>query len=240
MALSRGSLSSGLAAWWPDPRDAEGRALSDIKVLRYVPTRRVTLAATRTIEGRPERIIVKFKRASKIDRASEMLAAVHEAAGAQDPSLRIARPLGDLPEYSAFCQSFLEGMPFEGEITDATLDPMMKQAGVIHARLHALSVTGAGAWSRRHYIETIDEDVSWVSYMLPDYEDTLRSAWQKFRAAIERAEGARNVFCHGDFVPGQMLCAGSATAVTDLDMARSGMDLQEVASGSPLSNITCR
>ncbi len=103
----------GLAEWWRNPRDADGRGLTGLKVLRYVPTRRVTISAERELDGTAGRIIVKFKRRSKIEQSAAMLEAVYDAARVQDPKLAIARPLGKLDDLGAFCQAFLDGAPFD-------------------------------------------------------------------------------------------------------------------------------
>ena len=218
----------GLADWWRDPRDEAGHRLFDLKVLRYVPTRRVTISGRRSPAAGSERIIVKFKRRSKIDHAAEMLERVHAAAAGQDTSLRIAHSLGECATSSAFFQSFLEGVCFDAALTDATLTHCMERAGAIHARLHALDVPGVPQWKLASYIKTIQDDIAWVSFMRPEWAELLGSLWPDLQRRLAAADGARHVFCHGDFVPGQLLCEPNTTAVTDFDMARRGIDLQEI------------
>jgi aminoglycoside phosphotransferase (APT) family kinase protein len=216
----------GLSDWIATPVDHRDAPLIDVKVLRYVPTRRVTFSARLAGAG-DRKVIVKFKRRSKLAEAAERLARVH-AASAQTPVVT-ARMQGVLPRHTGFVQDWLPGRPFDNAISRPKFASLMLEAGRLHARLHALDVADMPNWSLDHYVAGIGRDIDWITFMQPDAGRRLAALWQSLAARLLAAGRARHVFCHGDFVPGQLLLQSDGIAVTDFDLARRGLDVQEIA-----------
>jgi aminoglycoside phosphotransferase (APT) family kinase protein len=140
----------------------------------------------------------------------------------------VAAPRGRLTGLSGFCQSFLDGAPLDDFADEGTLLSLMTRAGQVHARLHGLDVPGVPEWSLKAYAGTIAHDIAFLRHLDLPIAPDLESAWRQLAPRLAEAGGARPVFCHGDFVPGQLLVDAQRIAVTDFDMARRGLDLQEV------------
>ncbi len=217
-----------LADWIKTPVDHDSTPLTVTRDLRYVPTRRVTLSAQ--LARAPNRtVIVKFKRRSKLAEAALRLACVNAASLRSKSPVPTARMIGVLPKHAAFVQEYVPGEGFDRAIAGWNISSMMEEAGHVHARLHALDVADVGDWRLGEYQQVIGEDIRWITFMIPEIGRRLERLWQPIARRLEAANSMRHVFCHGDFVPGQLLCGGNGLAVTDFDLARRGVDLQEVA-----------
>lgn len=197
---------------------AIGGAGRELKVLRYVPLRRVTF---RLGSGEGP-VIGKFKRRSKLRESYERLAAVHRAVSGGGVDFAVAAALGVDEERCLFFQELMPGGDLSETLDEGNFAALLERLGRIHRQMHALEVPGLPQWRFANDLETLEQDVRWVAFFLPEREAALRGVWERLRRSPPRVDDDTAAFCHGDFVPSQALDDGGRWAITDFDMARRG------------------
>jgi aminoglycoside phosphotransferase (APT) family kinase protein len=197
-----------------------GEPIGDVKVLRYVPLRRLTFRVTLGSSRRA--VIGKFKRPSKLHESYDRLVSIHRSVQAAGVSFAVAAPLGVDEAAAAFYQEFMPGEVLASAVTLENHLALMAHLGTVHGELHQVEVTGVPAWSLCDYCDTLQHDVDWIAFLVPDAEVLLRRVWERLRrcAPEARVDGLR--LCHGDFVPSQLLIGGPRTVVTDFDIGHLG------------------
>ncbi len=206
---------------------AFGGAGREMKVLRYVPLRRVTFRLGGG--GGQGPLIGKFKRRSKLRDSYDRLAAVHRAVTGSGADFAVAAALGVDEEHCLFFQELLPGRDLSETLDEGNFEALLGRLGKIHRQMHALDVPGLPQWRFGDYLETLEQDVRWIAFFLPQREAALRGAWERLRRRPPRADDDATAFCHGDFVPSQALDDGGRWAITDFDLARRGGAALETA-----------
>lgn len=207
--------------------NAFGGAVRELKVLRYVPLRRVTFRLGDGGEQGP--VIGKFKRRSKLRESYDRLAAVHRAVSGSGADFSVAAALGVDEERCVFFQELLPGRDLSETLDEGNFEPLLARLGKIHRQMHALQVPGLPQWRFGNYLETLEQDVRWIALFLPEREAVVRGVWERLRRCAPRVDDDATAFCHGDFVPSQALDDGGRWSITDFDMARQGGAVLETA-----------
>jgi Ser/Thr protein kinase RdoA (MazF antagonist) len=198
----------------------------EVRVLRYVPLRRVTFRLGGGGEGP---VIGKFKRRSKLRESYDRLAAVHAAVAGSGVDFAVAAPLGVDEERGVFFQELLPGRDLSETLDQRNFDRQLARLGRMHRQMHALQVPGLPQWRFGNYLETLEQDLRWIVFFLPEREAALRGVWDRLRRSAPRVDDDTTAFCHGDFVPSQALADGGRWSITDFDMARQGGAALETA-----------
>jgi Ser/Thr protein kinase RdoA (MazF antagonist) len=214
------AMSAGIA------RLLAGRPEARLDVLRYVPLRRLTF---RLDEDEAAAVVGKFKRRSRFQEAHARLQAVARAAAQPGAPFRVATPLALDAAYGLSLQEALQGTNLAEAITPESGPELLYRLGATHRALHMLSVPGLPAWDGAQFRAGVERDLAWIGFVRPELAEDLARA----RRALERTGAASEcvepVFCHGDFVPSQVLADGDAWAVIDFDLCRQGDPYQELA-----------
>lgn len=230
---------TGPAAWHCFPRDpyldAMNVCLADlligcptaqVDVLRYVPLRRLTY---RFSAGGATMLVGKFKRRSRFQEAHDRLLAVAQAAAHQRASFRVAAPIGLDAANGLTLQEALPGRNLADALSAKTGAELLYRLGVTHRALHMLEVPGVPAWDSAAFRASVDRNIGWIAFIRPELAEELAHA----QRALDRTQldtgGYEPVFCHGDFVPSQVLIDGDAWAVIDFDLCRQGDLYHELA-----------
>ncbi|HEX6363988.1 MAG TPA: aminoglycoside phosphotransferase family protein [Albitalea sp.] len=198
-----------------------------LDVLRYVPLRRLTFRE-RGAGGEPDRI-GKLKRRRLIRASYERLAAVHRAASAAQAGFAVAAPLALDEDAGVFYQQALAGRALASGMEPHDAAAQLSRVGRVHRQLHALDVPDVPGWSLQAYFDTIGEDVHWIALFRPQAAARLQPVLARLAASMPDSSPGSHVFCHGDFIPSQLLIDGDRVAVTDFDGARRGDAHQEMA-----------
>lgn len=197
-----------------------------IDVLRYVPLRRLTFRARK--RGDAAGRIGKLKRRSTIRESCERLRTVHRAWRTAGASFTVAAPLEFDEAACVFYQEVLPGVGLTHGLTAADVRVRLAQVGRIHRELHGLEVPGLPAWTLERYRQVIGDDVRWIELFRPQAARRLEPVLATLDATAPSSPRRNHVFCHGAFVPSQLLLDGERVAVTDFDAARSGDAYQEM------------
>ncbi len=230
---------TGLAEWHDFPRDAylgaigagltemlASRPAARVEVLRYVPLRRLTF---RLYEGETTLTIGKFKRRSRYHEAHNRLLAVAQAAARQRAPFRVAAPVALRATYGLSLQEALPGYSLADLIVAETGPVLLYRLGKIHRALHRLEVPGLPAWDESAFRVGVDRDMAWIGFIRPDLAEDLAHAKHALDLVQPSSYRTRLAFCHGDFVPSQLLIDGDKWAVVDFDLCRQGNPYQELA-----------
>jgi hypothetical protein len=202
-----------------------------VEVLRYIPLRRVTFRLTDGA-GLPRRVIVKTKSESGLVRAGRALTAAHSAAQAQ--RFDVPRPvLLDLPRRLLYLEE-LPGRPLDTQLDRLGLDVGMRLLGELHRGVHGLDVPDVGRWTAADWLTAARSAALQVAVLVPSAGARLEAVCA--RLAATAPDDGDLAFCQGDFVPGQILCAGPPDvpaerwSVLDLDDGHRADPHSEVAS----------
>jgi aminoglycoside phosphotransferase (APT) family kinase protein len=198
-----------------------------LEVLRYVPLRRLTFRRHSSDASVPVRI-GKLKRRSKARESYDRLCAVHRAADRSRAAFTVARPLAFDDTDCVFYQSSLAGRSLVAGLPAGDAPHCLRRVGAVHAQLHGLQVDALAGWDLGKYRATISEDVEWIRLFRPEAAARLQAVLLTLDKTAPASVGENRAFCHGDFIPSQLLGDGDRIAVTDFDAARSGDRYQEM------------
>ena len=187
-----------------------------LRILRYIPLRRVTFLLEGAA-GLPPRVIAKTKRESSLVRAAETLGAAHAAAGRSAAGeFVVPRPLGlDLERRVLL----LEEVPGEalGSVFDpADGDATLRRLGAVHRGVHELDVPGVPVLATADWVEAAAKAAEQITALAPSVAEAVRRCSGGSRPP-RPPDAPNGAFCQGDFVPSQILCDPTGWAVLDLD-----------------------
>jgi hypothetical protein len=205
-----------------------------VEVLRYIPLRRVTFRLTDGA-GLPRRVIVKTKSESGLVRAARALTAAHAAA--ETSRFDVPRPvLLDLPRRLMYLEE-LPGRALDTQLDRLGLDVGMRLLGELHRGVHELDVPDVGRWTAVDWLTAARSAALQVAVLVPSVAARLEAVCARLAATLpDDGDGVDIAFCQGDFVPGQILCAGPPDtaverwSVLDLDDGHRADPHSEVAS----------
>jgi hypothetical protein len=185
-----------------------------VRVLRYKPERRLVAE----LAGPDGPLAVAKVQAPRL--VAGITAAARALRGA---GLPVPRVVGRSRRHGIVASEFLHGRPVTDGTTDADL---LAAAGGLLARWHRVTPWRGAAAAPE--VPDPAELVGAVEVLLPGLATTAERA---FRAAAARLPaGAEPVVVHGDFSADQLLRAGGAVCVLDLDRTR--LDRPEVDAAS--------
>ena len=212
-----------------DPGPLRHRGLPErVDVLRYIPLRRLTF---RVYDGAelPARVIAKVKAAGGLNRAATAFLAVHLAASKRRSDAPTVPQLLrlDPPRHVLYLEE-LPGEPLNLAIRTLDLTAAMEHLGTLHRALQELDV--AGITARRSiddWLQTARAAAAQIGLFVPS---TAARAEEVCAELVRTAPAdGRLVFCHGDFLPGQILCHPSGWSVIDFDDSRYADPLSDAA-----------
>jgi aminoglycoside phosphotransferase len=188
---------------------------SSLRVLRYIPLRRVTFLLC-DAPGLPRRVIAKTKRASGLLRAARALEAAHGAVQRSGRhAFAVPRPVRLDVERRLLYLEELPGRPLDGELERLGVATAMSRLGAIHRELHELEVPGLGVRRCADWLSDAEQATRHVGVLVPSVARWLDDLYARlWRTAPGDGDFA---FAQGDFVPSQILCDSGGWAVIDLD-----------------------
>ena len=123
-----------------------------------------------------------------------------------------------------------------GRAPDLDNYELQRQLGRFVARIHSVGETSNFRHRPRIAIDTYGRDS--IDYLLAEdfipgemydvYEGTADLVISGVEDCYERADSVREIRLHGDFHPGNVLVAGDALHIVDLDDARTGPAVQDL------------
>ena len=201
---------------------------ASVRILRYIPLRRVTFLL-RDSAGLPARVIAKTKAASGLLRATRALLATHQAVARAGPgALTVPRPVRLDTRRRLLYLEELPGRPLDEALPQVGLTEAMNRLGTLNRRLQELPVRGlrvrkgTGDWLAASNVAATQ-----IGLLVPS---SARQANALYDGLLRTAPGdGELLFCHGDFVPSQVLCHSSGWSVIDLDDGHYGDPIAEAA-----------
>lgn len=209
-------------------RASSAQAPRQARVLRYVPLRRLTFRLSDAAAEAPA-VIGKLKRASKLRESYERLAAVHRGVKQAGTSLVVAAPVQIDEARCVFYQEMLPGRNLADAIDNGNCEASLRRLGAVHCELHGLEVAGLPRWRFADYLQTLRDDIDWIAFFCPEHGPLLRAVGRTLEQRTPEVREEDFVFCHGDFVPSQLLAEAGRWAITDFDLSRRGDACQEMA-----------
>ncbi len=231
--------STGSSEWHCFPQDpyldAMCNCLADlllnnptahVDVLRYVPLRRLTYRLT--MDGAAI-LVGKFKRRSRFQEAHDRLLTVAQAATSQQAPFCVAAPIGLDAANGLTLQEALPGRNLADLLSAKTSTNLLYRLGSTHRALHMLEVPGVPRWDSLAFRASIDQNIGWIAFIRPELTEDLARIQRALNCAQLELGIYEPVFCHGDFVPSQVLIDGDSWAVIDFDLCRQGDLYHELA-----------
>ncbi len=194
-----------------------------VRILRYVPLRRLTFSFD---DGAGGRAVAKIKRRDRFAAAAQSLRHVGEAV--KQAQLRFDVPrLSDFdPGRAMFVQSHCEGAPLSDAATLDDAPAMLEQAGGVLGDFHTLSCAGLARHDSADTLAAAAASARWVSSILPQSRNRLMACIDAL-ARTRRADETP-VLCHGDFAAGQLLVA-KRWSLVDFDLIHAGSRYGDIA-----------
>jgi hypothetical protein len=202
-----------------------------VRVLRYIPRRRVTFLLENAV-GLPPRVIAKTKRRRSIVRATYALVAARRAvdrhrvdafAVPEPVRLESARRLLYLAERPG---RSLPELLAAGELER---DAALHRLGQVHREVHELAVSHLRVPVRRNgdWLTMTTVAADQIAALTPSAAGRARGLVATLAATVP--DDGELAFCQGDFVPSQILCDPSGWTVLDFDDAHHADPHAEVA-----------
>ncbi len=188
---------------------------SRLRILRYIPLRRVTFLLEGA-DGLAPRVIAKTKRTSSLVRAAETLRAADAAAGRSAAGeFVVPRPLGLDLDRRVLLLEEVPGEPLGSVFDPAAGEATLRRLGAVHRGVHELEVPGVPVLATADWVDAAAKAAEQVAALVPSVADAVRRLLGRLAATAPPDEPG--AFCQGDFVPSQILCDPTGWAVLDLD-----------------------
>jgi aminoglycoside phosphotransferase (APT) family kinase protein len=125
------------------------------------------------------------------------------------------------PVLSSYSQEAVGGAALSDLAHGPALEPLLAEAGRVHAEVHTLAAEGLPAGDDpADLARGLAEPVGWVAACAPAHADDLR---RHLRTLVRLAPvPTAPVTCHGDLVPSHLIGGPGDWAVIDLDLAHRG------------------
>lgn len=198
-----------------------------VRILRYVPLRRLTLCGP-WAPATPDAAVVKVVENGGAARIAAGLKAVEAAALRAGASFSVAALLAQDEVAATFVQTRLPGVPLVEGIQAEGLEDVLRRVGETHAEVHALPVAPGRHPPAADPFPTVLERLDWLRFIRPATDQFLREVQARLELFRPNLARIRDVFCHGDFRCTQVLADGDRWSVIDFDDAGPGDACQDV------------
>jgi aminoglycoside phosphotransferase len=202
---------------------------AQVRILRYIPLRRITFRLVHA-PGLPDAVVAKSKTRPSLVRATRALLGVRRAAAqAGVDAFILPNPVRlDLGRRLLYLTE-LPGRDMEellaGERIDR--DTMLHRLGRVHREVHELSTTRVPLRRNEDWLARTAVSTEQIAALAPSTSGQLATMFTRLAKTMPEHEDI--AFCHGDFVPSQILCDGDACALLDFDDAHLADPHAEVA-----------
>ena len=206
----------------------ESHALPAMKVLRYIPRRRLTFQTVSLSDhGKP--VIGKCLQTSEVKDAYEKLVQVSDAVEQASVSFSVAAPCGVREAQQVFFQEAKAGKVLSSQINATSVHPLLNALGSLHQELHQLKVLRIPTWNAEQFIRDLQMSIDWIAFFLPEQKQFFRHILSLLHKQVPIAGTKDFSFCHGDFNSNQILLEQKQWAVVDFDGCLRGDSYLEIA-----------
>jgi aminoglycoside phosphotransferase len=214
-----------------------------LRVLRYIPLRRVTFALDQA-QGLPARVIAKTKRRRSILRAARALLGARRAVARDGAdAFRVPPPVGLDARRRLLYLAELPGRSLSELLAAGQLhrDDALHRLGRVHRAVHELDVHRVPVPRHVDWLAATVTAADQIGILVPSVRGQVAAIVDRLGRTMP--EDTDLVFCQGDFVPSQILCDASGWTVLDFDDAHHADPHAEaaalaVALGWELSHAT--
>ena len=134
------------------------------------------------------------------------------------------------PGAATYTQADVPGHELAALATGPLLEPMLAEAGAVHAAFHTLDATGLPEAAPADGWTGPARDAAWAAFLLPELAGPIsRAVAQLTLAGLGPADPADLVTCHGDLVPSHLLGEPGRWTVIDHDLAHRGDRYRDLA-----------
>jgi hypothetical protein len=202
-----------------------------VRILRYIPLRRVTFRLEHALDL-PPRVIVKTKRRRSIVRAARALVAARRAVERGGVNtFHMPEPLRLDSRRRLLYQAELPGRALPELVAAGELDRLgaLHRLGRVHREVHELDVPRGRVRSLRNgdWLAVTSVAAEQIAVLAPSVSERVDALVSGLAGTTP--DDADLAFCQGDFVPSQILCDPSGWAVLDFDDAHHAEPHAEVA-----------
>jgi|SRR5215218_507997 len=201
-----------------------GHGGAPVRVLRYIPLGRITFRTAGAAGQVP--VIGKIKAPRSLARAQERLRTVRAAAAGA--SFAVPAPLGIDAAHGVLFQTLCPGAALAAVAGGRDDEGTLRRLGAVHREIHGLDVAAPAADGDQLRAE-LRADARWIGLAAPAVADAPARVLAWLEANLRRCAQRERRFCHGDYSPSQVLCAGEAWSVLDFDDAHHGDPYADVA-----------
>jgi hypothetical protein len=198
-------------------------------VVSYVPAKRCILRYDRLDHARPEPFYGKVYGAHEDVRVLyRQMQDLWRYAERDAPELRLARPLGCIPELNAAWQSSPGGESLLEALDAIDLPAVMRRTAAALAALHRAPLRPARRWSIADEATKLERARWALGRFYPALAPQTDAVLDNLLARVP-GECDRPVPVHGDFHCNQVLVQPDRVAIIDFDLFGSGDPLHDVA-----------
>ncbi|NOT13668.1 MAG: aminoglycoside phosphotransferase family protein [Methylococcaceae bacterium] len=197
----------------------------EIKVLRYVPLRRVTFI-------RPGRnlspdLIGKLKKPNRAQEGYRRLTDISAICSGSD--VTVPSPVSLDSDQAIFYQTLVPGEEVTHLLNDENYRKLMADIGNLHGELGKWPIPGDKRWDRGGIKKNLSMDLDEIVFYLPENTDFINKIGQWIKERQNKVVTVAETFCHGDFACSQILRHDSGWSVVDFDLAGMGDPYQDMA-----------
>jgi len=199
-------------------------SLESIRLRRYLRDRRCVVSygfASESGESLEE--LIGKVRAKGVDLlAFENQRRISNAVGHRMTYLRVAHPLGLLPEWNLWLQTKLSGQSAESLLQPHTDTSAARRIGCALAELHNLRIQTPRTHSLTDELKILKDGFDRVCKKLPTWENDIRTVQQACEQLLLTVGEDNVTGIHRDFYPAQVLCDASIVNIVDFDLFATG------------------
>lgn len=196
-----------------------------IKVLRYVPLRRVTFFKPGH-EGLPD-LIGKLKKPNRAKDGYLRLANMNTLSSSF--SFSVPKAVSINTDQAVFYQSLAPGAEVTHLFNDKNYLELMTEIGNLHGELGKSPIAENNRWDRDGVKDNLWHDLDEIEFYLPETTVFIEKLRVWLRNRQQKLSQVSDTFCHGDFACPQILRAENGLSVVDFDLAGMGNPCQDMA-----------
>jgi thiamine kinase-like enzyme len=197
----------------------------DIKLLRYVPLRRVTFL--KPGKTKQADLIGKLKKPNRAEEAYLRLADIASICTSSIVSIPRAESLDSA--HAVFYQTLSPGEEITYLLTEDNYLDLLFEIGKLHGELGKLPLPKDKRWDRDSIPNNLQNDLAEIKFYLPDTAHFIDKVASWLDGQRNNIRPTNDIFCHGDFACSQILKHQEGWSVVDFDLAGIGNPYQDMA-----------
>ncbi len=196
-----------------------------IKLLRYVPLRRVTFL--KPGQNQQPDMIGKLKKPNRAKDGYLRLAEIASVNSSFGFTIPHAETLDN--DYAVFYQTLLPGEEITYLLNEINYLDLLFDIGKLQGNLGKLLLANNKRWDRDGIPKNLRNDLAEIPFYLPETAEFIAKVGHWLSEQQKNLIQFTDIFCHGDFACSQILKHQNGWSIVDFDLAGIGNPYQDTA-----------